>query len=99
MEQFSEYLVNFVLPGLGSVLIMVLLGLARHYIELLKDTRLRQALLELVKAAEQMYGPGKGAAKRRYVIEQAQQRGLGAVRREDIEAAVYNLQKGRIGRV
>jgi hypothetical protein len=46
----------------------------------------------LVMAAEQLYGPGKGEAKRRYVREKAKQHGIKADR-EDLEAAVYKLNR------
>jgi len=48
--------------------------------------------LSLVRAAEQIYGPGKGETKRRFVRERMQRRGLGEVAREDLEAAVWLLR-------
>ncbi len=93
MEELIEYLNSLILPGLGSLLIAVLFALARHYIQQIKNMQLRQALLDLVKAAEQIYGAGKGAAKRRYVMERARRRRLQPVAREDVEAAVYELRR------
>lgn len=50
-----------------------------------------QKLYNLVMAAEQLYGPGKGEAKRRFVREKAKDCGLSLLGREDVEAAVYRL--------
>ena len=47
----------------------------------------------LVCAAEQLYGAGKGEVKRRYAREKAKQIGLGDVGREELEAAVYALNR------
>lgn len=81
-------------PGVGALIAAALFRVVRHYVAKVRDDRLRALLMELAKAAEQIYGPGKGAAKRRYVQEQAQRRGFGEVGQEQIEAAVYDLNHG-----
>ncbi len=91
LQSISFCLKELVVPGAGALLIGFLANLARHYIRRIKDERLRQLLLELVQAAEQIYGPGKGTAKRRYVLQQARQRGYPDVTRQEVEAAVHQL--------
>lgn len=91
VETVSEWLMGAVLPGLGAVLVTTLVGVARGYIQKIKEEQLREALLALVQAAEQLYGPGKGEAKRRFVREKLKQKGLKEAGREEIEAAVYRL--------
>ena len=87
----GEWLKHVLVPGLGSLVAGAIFALLRRYIKRLDDARLRRALLQLVRAAEQMYGPGRGADKRRYVIEQLRQQGLGDRQRHAVEAAVYEL--------
>lgn len=94
MEVVGGWLQEVLLPGLSSLLVAAVLALVRRYINRLEDERLRQLLLELVAAAEQIYGPGRGAEKRRYVIEKLREQGLGGVERDRIEAAVYRLNGG-----
>lgn len=61
--------------------------------------KLKTAKLEVhVMAAEKMFGPSKGAAKRGYVKERMKeagllrdQGGLSSLSREDMEAAVFRL--------
>jgi hypothetical protein len=86
----KEVLQGMLVPGLGALLLGAALSLAREYARRLRDERLRQVLLALVQAAEQIYGAGKGEAKRRYVREKMKEKGL-PVSREDVEAAVYGL--------
>lgn len=93
LQSISFCLKDLVVPGVGALLIGLLANLARHYIQRIKDERLRQLLLELVQAAEQIYGPGTGSAKRRYVLQQARQRGYPDVTRQQVEAAVHELNK------
>ena len=50
---------------------------------------LRALIRVLVYAAEQLYGAGKGSAKREYVCEELRKRGF-EVDLSEIEAAVYN---------
>ncbi len=95
MEIIGGWLQQVLLPGVGTLLVAAVLALVRRYVSRLDDERLRQLLLELVRAAEQIYGPGRGVQKRRYVIEKLQERGAGAVNRERLEAAVYELEQGR----
>ena len=92
METVGQVLRDVVLPGLGAVLIVFVLNLARHYVQRIKDERLRQLLFDLVRAAEQIYGPGAGPAKRRYVLGQARKRGY-AVLRDEVEAPVHDLNR------
>lgn len=90
-ETIGQVLTGVVLPGLGSALLVAAITLARVYAQQLKSERQRQILLALVKAAEQLYGEGKGEAKRRFVRERMKQKGLGDLGREELEAAVYEL--------
>ena len=90
MEVIGGWLQQVLLPGLSTLLVAALLALVRQYINRLQDERLRQLLLELVAAAEQIYGPGRGAEKRRYVIDKLRESGA-KVGREQIEAMVYEL--------
>jgi len=94
METIGQLLTGAVLPGAGSLLILVALGLAKEYAGQLKDAKTRQLLLALVQAAEQIYGPGKGEAKRRFVREKMKEKGLASAGREDMEAAVYRMKAG-----
>ena len=92
-ETISSWLVGTVIPGVGAALFVALLGLAREWIRGLKDQRMRQALSVLVEAAEQIYGPGKGETKRRFVRDRLKQKGLPQVGREELESAVYSLSR------
>ena len=94
MEVIGGWLHQVLLPGLSTLLVAALLALVRRYINRLDDERLRQLLLELVRAAEQIYGPGRGGDKRRYVIEKLRQHGYGDVEREQIEAIVHEMTQG-----
>lgn len=50
-----------------------------------------RVLADLVAAAEQIYGPGNGEAKRRYVLERIRARGW-KYDRDKLEAEVYWLR-------
>jgi hypothetical protein len=91
LELVGQWLRELVLPGLGALIAAAVFALLRRYIGRIDDERLRQLLLELVRAAEQIYGPGRGAAKLRYVIEKLGQLGLKDVSRDKVEAAVYEV--------
>jgi hypothetical protein len=91
MEVIGGWLQDVLLPGFSTLLIAAGLALVRQYIQRLKHEKLRQLLLELVRAAEQIYGPGNGEAKRRYVTEKLKQKGYANVDREQVEAMVYDL--------
>ncbi len=91
VEFIGQLVRELLLPGLGTLVAAVLFSLLRKYIRRIDDERLRQLLLELVRAAEQIYGPGRGSAKRRYVTEKLRQLGLDGVTRDKVEAAVYQL--------
>jgi len=80
------------LPGVGLAVAAAVIALLREYASRVRDERLRAILTALVEAAEQIYGPGNGDAKRRYVRERMKQKGLTELGREDLEAAVYGLQ-------
>ena len=90
-EVLRDWLTGTILPGLGAAFVVAAIGLLREWAKQLKDERARQALMALVEAAEQLYGPGKGEAKRRYVRERMKQQGLEKMGREDLESAVYGL--------
>ena len=92
-ETISSWLVGTVIPGVGAAWFVAVLGLTREWIRGLKDQRMRHALSVLVEAAEQIYGPGKGESKRRFVRDRLKQQGLPQVGREDLESAVYNLSR------
>ncbi len=92
IHTISFCLKDLLVPGVGALLIALLANLARLYIRRLKDECLRQLLLELVAAAEQIYGAGKGTAKRRYVLQQARRQGY-EVKRDQVETAVFTMNK------
>ena len=94
LETVGQWLMGTVVPGLGAVLLVAATGLVREWCQRLKDERVRGVVEALVAAAEQLYGPGKGEAKRRFVRERLKQQGLQMVGREAIEAAVFGLTKG-----
>ncbi len=96
VEFIGQLVRQLLLPGLGALVAAVLFSLLRKYIRRIDDERLRQLLLELVRAAEQIYGPGRGAAKRRYVAEKLRQLGLDGVSRDKVEAAVYQLNNDEV---
>lgn len=93
MDRIQMILQGLILPGAGALLVGFLAALARQYIERIKDERLRALLLALVKAAEQIYGPGQGAAKRDYVLQQARLRGVNKVYSAELEAAVWEMKR------
>ena len=90
LDGLAFSLKNVLLPAVSTIIIGFLCNLARHYIQRIKDEQLREFLRRLVNAAEQIYGPGSGAAKYEYVVRQAQRRGY-QVTRTDVEAAVYDI--------
>ena len=90
-QTLYEVLQNAVVPGMYALLLAAGVALAREYVRHLRKHRTDAALCELVQAAEQLYGAGKGEVKRRYVREKASENGM-AVTREAIEAAVYELK-------
>lgn len=97
MEQIVQYVQALAVPGIGVLVVALLAQIARQQIARIKDERLRELLLELVKAAEQIYGPGQGAVKLQYVREQAAQHGAKATDRAAIEAAVFDLKAAAPG--
>jgi len=90
MDTIQNVLAQVVIPGLLALLVAFLIALAKAWREKIKDERLRAIVDALVKAAEQLYGAGKGAVKRDYVYNQAAVQQL-PVKRADLEAAVYDL--------
>lgn len=90
-EIVEELLRGTVAPMLLSAASVTGMLLVREVLKRIRDDRLREVLLMLVEAAEQVYGPGQGSAKRRYVRERLRAQGLGHVPREAVEAAVYEL--------
>ena len=95
IDIIGGWLREVLLPGFSTLLIAAALTLVRQYVQRLRDERLRQLLLELVRAAEQIYGPGNGEAKRRYVTEKLRESGYMGVAREQVEAMVYELNGTR----
>ncbi len=94
MQKIQWILEAIVLPGTSTLLVGYLCALAAKYIQRLKDQRLRELLLALVKAAEQIYGAGTGDLKRDYVLQQARAQGLAGVSSAKLEAAVYEMRNG-----
>ena len=90
-KQWIEVLAN---PALVLFFIGSVLKIAAHFIGNIRDERLRKLLLEIVKAAEQIYGDGEGSMKMEYVQRNAARKGL-RVDNTDIEAAVYEVSRGR----
>ena len=95
MQKVEWVLQGIMLPGIGTVLVGMACALAAKYIQRLKDQRLRELLLALVKAAEQIYGAGTGDLKRDYVLQQARVQGLSGINSAKLEAAVYEMRNGR----
>ena len=91
MDTWIAHLHAMVEPGLGAILLGLAFKVARLYAKRIEDERLQRFVLQLVKAAEQIYGPGTGAAKLQYVEQQAKRAGVANVSRDAIEAAVYDL--------
>lgn len=88
---------SLVLPGLGALLLAALFALVRTYIARIHDERLRAFLIQLVAAAEQIYGPRMGAEKRAYVLDRARASGLATYQDKElrslVEGAVYDLNE------
>jgi len=59
-----------------------------------RDRRRYRIIASAVCAAEQLYGPGKGEAKRRFVRERTQGRVRPDLSRDELEEAVW-LEVGR----
>jgi len=93
MDLAKEVLVNLVVPGLVALLLAGLFEVAREYAGKIKNERLREIVLALVKAAEQMYGKGRGTEKKAAVVEAAPKGVTDAM----IEAAVYDLNEYKLG--
>jgi hypothetical protein len=87
MEQIGTWLWEVVVPGLESLALAAAFQLARVYIARMKHEAVREILRELVRAAEQKFGVGAGEEKLKYVVEQADLRGL-PVDEASIEAMV-----------
>jgi len=61
--------------------------------DLLRRKQDEAVLTMLVQSAEQLYGPGKGEAKRRWVRDKLKENRLDTVLyREHVEAAVYEMK-------
>ncbi len=89
----ERFLCWIALPGSLGILIWALIYWVSASLSKVNSQRRWYVLAVLVKAAEQLYGPGKGEAKRRYVRERMKQSGLEKLGREDLEAAVYQLNQ------
>lgn len=86
MDMLKTTLMTVILPAAGTVLVVALCNLAAQWAKKIKNDWLREAVEALVQAAEQLYGPGKGAEKKAFVLEQAPK----GVTEAMVEAAVYN---------
>lgn len=93
MQKVQWMLEAVMLPGVSTLLVGFLCALAAQYLQRLKDERLRELLLALVRAAEQIYGSGSGERKREYVLQQARAQGLTGVNSARLEAAVWEMKK------
>ena len=91
MDVIGGWIQEVLLPGMGTLLLAAAFGLARHYASRLENDRLQQLVLELVRAAEQIYGPGSGDAKRSYVLDRLHEHGYPDVDPAMIEAIVFDL--------
>lgn len=91
MEVIGGWLREVLMPGFATLLFAGAFGLVRRCVERLEDQRLRQLLLELVRAAEQIYGPGRGAAKHDFVVARLAEHGYTNVDTAKIEAMVHEL--------
>lgn len=87
LQQIGKLLWELVVPGLSAALLAVAFQLARQYVARIGDERLRALIEELVRAAEQIYGAGRGGDKKLYVLDELRARGA-AVDPAMIEAAV-----------
>lgn len=95
MEQvIVTWLTEIILPTFATALMAVAFGLAREWARKIKDERIREIILELVRAAEQQFGRDQGAEKKRYVARELTARGLEADSPR-IEAAV-NREFGKL---
>jgi hypothetical protein len=75
-------IVKLIGGGWGAALIWVVV----RYVQ---DARLRDLLTELVLAAEGIYGPGRGADKRKYVLDKLEEKGR-TVSAYALEATVFD---------
>lgn len=89
-EIVGTYLRDVILPLLGTLLAMAAIAYLRSLAARTEDDRLRAFIEELVRAAEQMFGPKAGEQKLKWVEEQARENGRDAPR-SMIEAAVRDL--------
>jgi len=89
-EHVGQWLVEVVLPLLLSLMLAAGIALANKYIQRIQDVRIREILEELVRAAEQLFGDGRGPEKFDYVMGEAAERGL-TVSRPQVEATVNAL--------
>ena len=80
------------LEKLFVLLLPIIWYVARAYVRRIDDERLREALTEIVEAAEQIYGSGRGVAKLTYVQETARRRGIKADSAA-IESAVFEMDR------
>lgn len=76
VDILKEWLMHVVLPGVASALLAAAFALAWQLVERIKDERVRYVVRELVRAAEQIFGPKHGAEKLDYVKTKLKQRGL-----------------------
>lgn len=67
MEVIREFFLSVALPAMGTIVLVALFSVAKQYAAKIKDERLRRLVEALVLAAEQIYGSGRGEAKKAYV--------------------------------
>ena len=89
-HQIGQWMWQTIVPTAGAALLLAAFALARSYAAKIRDERLRELILQLVAAAEQIYGKGAGEEKKSYVLDELASRG--AIRDPALlEAAVNRL--------
>jgi hypothetical protein len=91
-------MIDTIISGVLALLGLILTGVIIPWIKAKTTVHQRETILALVydgvRAAEQLYGAGKGAEKKKYVTDWLSERGVDTEEIETlIEAAVYELKK------
>lgn len=92
----ASAIVQWALAGTAAllpILVVFLCRVAREYAGRIRDERLRELILRLVEAAEQIYGSGGGQSKLNYVVGGLKDHGYPDVDRDAIEAAVLTVNE------
>lgn len=81
---------EWAVAAVWALILVYVMPWIKAQVAAIRDQNVRQIVYALVAAAEQKFGSGKGEAKFRWVVEQANKRGL-RLTEADIEAAVYQI--------